>query len=718
MRLLSVIIISIMFLSSVYGQDVWQTVNPKPTCYDLLATAWNDSQNCWFAVGTHATIVKSTDQGSNWEQLPIPVGVDPKISFNDIEFTNNAVFIVGSESTILKSTDGGISWESVAIRVAPFEVTDIEFVNDDLGFAVGESNTLLKTINGGVYWESVPFDESLFMSVNFFGPQTGRLLGVSELFITDDGGDTWDNMEYNTTISWYTKKEAIFINDHTGFMIGSDNHPTSPTWYIFRTIDTGQSWTTVYTKEGVELKSLAYIDEKIFFTEYHEDAIHLISSEDVGGNWSNIIIESPHLISSFGHNESNDVLAVGKYGGIMKSNYSLESWERVNESIIGTISDTQWFGDTIFAAGCQYELSKSPTLIIRSGDGGGSWEEILQLGPIDEPVISFVNGTTGCAIDGGNLWGTSDSGLNWQLITGEFDSLTNVFMLDENTIFLLTEHSIIKSSDGGVQWDELYYNGEAQLIDIVFFDYDIGLVTYKQYDDYSLLRTTNQGGYWMPLTNPSSIFGGEIYLLDQDVAYVYGNSGSFYKTTDQGQSFINLEISDSPTIAISSMCFLNEQQGFAANSQNGNIFRTSDGGETWMSRSTPYPCDFNSIIAPNFEHGVFLGEGGVISRCDIDNFVEIKNTDAKKFDLSVVPNPINAFAQISCTMSMNSPVNFSVCDKTGRILYNSIINSDSQGNISFNWNVSDYNGGQLSSGVYFIKVSDGSNLATSKIIVL
>ena len=65
------------------------------------------------AVGLSRTIVRSTDNGTNWNNMTIEAGAE---NIYGVTFGNNTFVAVGTSANIVRSTDNGTNWRS---RVIP-----------------------------------------------------------------------------------------------------------------------------------------------------------------------------------------------------------------------------------------------------------------------------------------------------------------------------------------------------------------------------------------------------------------------------------------------------------------------------------------------------------------------------------------------------------------------------------------------------------------------
>jgi photosystem II stability/assembly factor-like uncharacterized protein len=113
------------------------------------------------AAGQRGQILVS-DDGRQWRQAAVPVGVDlTALSFP----TARSGWAVGHEGVILHSADGGATWrrqlDGAALQAlaglpqgAPPALLDVWFEDEQKGYVVGAFNLLLRTVDGGRSWQS------------------------------------------------------------------------------------------------------------------------------------------------------------------------------------------------------------------------------------------------------------------------------------------------------------------------------------------------------------------------------------------------------------------------------------------------------------------------------------------------------------------------------------------------------------------------------------
>jgi photosystem II stability/assembly factor-like uncharacterized protein len=158
------------FLLKTYNSGLtWDTIKTFP---GLLTTVLFINRDTGF-IGTEsnpATILKTTDGGNTWNEIPVAAGYSGSV--NSIHFISDMTgyatgappgFITGGSTSffISKTIDGGDSWETYDTTGIP--LNSIFFMNDTTGFVSGLYDLIMKS-NGSIY--GLPADYPWHLAVN------------------------------------------------------------------------------------------------------------------------------------------------------------------------------------------------------------------------------------------------------------------------------------------------------------------------------------------------------------------------------------------------------------------------------------------------------------------------------------------------------------------------------------------------------------------------
>jgi photosystem II stability/assembly factor-like uncharacterized protein len=196
-----------------------------------------------------------------------------------------------------------------------------------------------------------------------------------------------------------------------------------------------------------------------------------------------------------------------------------------------------------------------------------------------------------------------------------------IYFQDQNTGWAAgKEGTLIKTSNGGATWEPVTTNTDAWFSSIFFLDQDQGWVVGPDYTwtgaSGCLLKTTNGGVDWILETFQYPI--DKVIFIDQNIGWAVGFYGETYpnyygivwKTTNGGETWIEKTSSPAPS-SYWDMCFVNETTGWVVGENNptgpGIVKKTIDGGETWFEQTIPFQYHLETINFINEQFGWILG---------------------------------------------------------------------------------------------------------------
>ena len=150
---------------------------------------------------------------------------------------------------------------------------------------------------------------------------------------------------------------------------------------------------------------------------------------------------------------------------------------------------------------------------------------------------------------------------------------------------------------------------------------------------------------------------------------------------------------------------------------SGMIFKSSDGGDSWIDQSRPTSRTINAIFFYDETHGVAVGDSGLILFTSNGGVTVIEVPEdpfPAKFTLEQnYPNPFNPGTTISFTLPSRSFVTLKVFDLVGREVATIASETLSAGNYTRQWHAEG-----VPTGVYFYRLTAGSLGRTKKMLVL
>lgn len=291
--------------------------------------------------------------------------------------------------SIWKSSDGGKIWEvkGAVNQTNKIDLTGVDVLSIDINPS-NPSNVLVGTRSSG-------------------------------LFKSDDGGTTWENLNFQSE-----KVYGLAISPADNNIIYA-----SGVWNkrgkLFKSLDAGKTWKEIYTapSDGPLVISLA-IDKKntdILYATTSDDQV--IKTSDGGNTWKNIFQANGPVLQVAIDSEDNSLLYFNVSGtGLFRSKDGGLTIENISKSIndltinrngINYILADPSQNKVVYAAG---DIG-----LIKSENGGDSWNSISTLNSAkDFPVNTLaINPTNSAEIiygaaqasyksaDGGKSWSTS-----------------------------------------------------------------------------------------------------------------------------------------------------------------------------------------------------------------------------------------------------------------------------------------------------------------------
>lgn len=291
--------------------------------------------------------------------------------------------------------------------------------------------------------------------------------------------------------------------------------------------------------------------------------------------------------------------------------------------------------------------------------------------------------------------------------------------------------TVIKSSDSGLTWFQLNFPFTYNLKDCyISFNGDI----FVSGDDYSFYKTTNDGETWIPVGPGFEKLAGSqssynrIYFFDDSFGFVGGPHGLILKTTDGGNTW-QTKVAQGFS-EVYDLYFVSPDSG-AAVGPGGAARFTTDGGETWFEDEsvTKYleGRDVKRIVPFGKYYGTVVGSGGLSTFIAPDSTYldSIPGVTSVEDDFQLptesalyqnYPNPFNPTTRIQYAVSPAAAgqfVTLKVYDLLGREVATLLNEEKPAGTYEL---IFDSSG--LSSGVYFYQLKAGNDFIKTKKFVI
>jgi|GEM_PF-2134318 len=349
---------------------------------------------------------------------------------------------------------------------------------------------------------------------------------------------------------------------------------------------------------------------KIFFTSSDigwsvgETGI-IKSTTDGGSTWNKQNSGVSADLSGVYFINSNNGISVGDMGMILRTVNGGASWQ-IQQS--GT---TNKLYDVVFTDSDNGFVTGASGVILKSTDGGVTWQNRNS-----NTSVSLVNL---CSIGNNNVWALGDSviskstdaGETWRIINTTGNSFVKIKFVNLNTGWALNkEGSLYRTDNGGESW-LLVINNIAKYkgpISLSVFQNGMYVAYYAMMQQASsegiVNLSTDGGNTWASYSAPGNI--NDIFIGDVNKAWLAGESGAIYFTSNFGQSWQTQTVS-SNSLTFKGTAFTDDNNGWAIAQRA--IIRTTDGGTNW--KLLPYSMlsfyNYYGIAFPDANNGTVVG---------------------------------------------------------------------------------------------------------------
>jgi len=379
---------------------------------------------------------------------------------------------------------------------------------------------------------------------------------------------------------------------------------------------------------GNTLNSVDFINDQTGFAA--GDLGCIIKTTDGGNSWKELYSGSVNNIHKIKFLNADIGICAGKNGLLMRTKDGGIHWETVTGLSLPDIHDIDIAGNTFFICGLNGQIMKS-------ADCGNTWISINSQAGFPLFCISFLDEVTGVCGGYNIILKTTDGGNNWNALNAGImpaTQITGIKYTDSNKIYAAGNSPLgdfYFSNDGGSNWQrnslglQYLFGGSVDLVRAMDFkDADNGYIVT---DLGTILSTSDGGSHWNKDSSQrfsylkTEIFKNVSYNHNQET-FFSGNGGRVLKMPDCGKELISLtgnnknfynsftaenghiyctgdsgiilrkktgspeweKIFISKDIILKSIAFSDPFTGFVC-SNKGRIFRTSDGGDSWIEFS-------------------------------------------------------------------------------------------------------------------------------------
>jgi len=374
----------------------------------------------------------------------------------------------------------------------------------------------------------------------------------------------------------------------------------------------------------------------------------------------------------------------------------LQWFKTVSGSGMSSVASAQSDGHgNLFLAGSTTSLDFPTVAAVQPNAGSSPVMRISASSGASQNLYSpLLAAGTSVSVDPGNpqtlyatatptLLRSTDGGMTWKALPG-FPSVTNLDSVavdptNSNILYAATQPlGVLKSTDGGVTWNSAN-NGiptySQETVNVYSFIENVAAIdAYQIWADPqvpglifvsanpgTLMRSADAGANWTAATLPATNWG-KLVSDPFTKGTIYGPaSGSFYKSTDDGQTWTAL--APLPDASLPNVIAADPtHQGTLYGGSNTGLFRSTDSGKTWTQKI----AGITTQIVSDPQNGEMLAEvTGLGIVASADGFTTYKSISPA----NTVTQLVVAGSYLFAVAPSNTHVFVAKLDQNGNIVY-------------------------------------------------
>jgi photosystem II stability/assembly factor-like uncharacterized protein len=249
------------------------------------------------------------------------------------------------------------------------------FTSSDRGWIAGDGGFLMSTNDGGRTWNRTSLNtQDDINEIYFRNKDNGYLVAGRTLYVTDNGGRTWQDIRiYRTGEFGSGRPEFLsirFADKRKGFVVGSvlvkrGNDDIVVESLMMRTEDGGGTWSRVALPVRTELIHLDFVSGSRGWVVGEGGVI--LATTDEGRTWTRQESGTQNTLYNVDFRDDKEGYAVGENGTILRTSNGGRNWERAATNFTETFTRVDFTDDK------NGWVVGHNGLILRSSDRGRTW---------------------------------------------------------------------------------------------------------------------------------------------------------------------------------------------------------------------------------------------------------------------------------------------------------------------------------------------------------
>ncbi len=667
------------FDNQIYWSDSWRINTPKSSFPLNIGNKWYYTAGSNRDVYYYGVVKEITDTLSNgfkvvtctyFYQDSVTTGKE-FWAYIDGEFYINDLSQIYYLDSLKRDTCIYSGFTTICRTIFPTEIFDIEDTSQYYSYyfrfrgAIGRETSMMPDI--GII-STFDMNSSSYSQTNF--KDSTRLVGMlrNGVVLGDTAlkppprfqGKDWIIQTSGTENDLYN---VFFVNEYTGTAVGKNGT-------ILRTRNGGETWAS----QSSSLTSSFYA---VFFSDVNTGTVvgyndTIIRTTNGGNFWYSL--ESPNIQSLYDtyFTDDNKGIIVGLDGLILKTTDGGLNWNR------DYIKDNNFFG------------------------------------------IYFTNQSTAIIVgDYGAIYKSTDNGVTWDKQTsGVANQLRDVFFINKDTGWIVGGGIILKTTDGGKNWSIQKSGIEKILYSVYFSDENNGITVGA---GGKILRTSNGGTEWLPQPSGTTNTLYAVSLIDSMNGWIVGSGGIILSLT-QGSNLVDPEMTTLLLNPINNSTGISTTAEFIWEGTPGAAFyevQISYDSIFTKILSTFTDLKDTSIVIDNLLNGtMYFWRVKTVDLAGFEKWSDPWNFTTEELLINFTlyqnyPNPFNPKTRIKYDLPTKEFVKLKIYDIIGEEIVTLINEEQTPGKYEV-----EFDGSNLSSGVYFYKIEAGEFVETKKLVLM
>jgi photosystem II stability/assembly factor-like uncharacterized protein len=726
------------------------TILPPPTTANLYCVSMVDANHA-YAGG--AGVVFKTVNGYDWTQTGQPPNMT---NVRGIDFVTQTAGWACGGSYIARTSDGGGSWTSQYFA-GGYEFYDITMYSSGFGlavdsggrvfrwngsswgqvldvspglrsvciysvdyaWAVGDGGAIYTTSNGGDDWSS----QSSGVSTTLNGVTVIRDGGSTHVYAvgqngvglhSPDGGETWNELENN-----------VVFNPLSGVAppLGADQMIAVGSLYTILGTSDGETWNMTY-RIGNRLEGVAGSGPYPAYVVAVGQYGLVMRSWSHGRNWVYGRSGVPYNLTDAGHIGSDDFVACGLNGTVIRTNDDGASWSDVS----GNLPNRNWYGIDVLDANTWF-VCGSNLGIYYTTNGGSSWTQ--------DSTGSNFNFYSVAMLDENNGWAAGESDGSYAIVyrktagawtrfstglsTADCDMLGADVQSDSKAWLVGEDGHVYYLYSGGTQWREVHGLADVDYRAVSFMNENEGWIV----GDEGYIYTSTNGGVSYTFEDNGAYDDGldiyDVYFWEEAPEYGHGWAA--------GEINCRLLYDDFTPVELVSFTGEDTEEGVLLAWMLGGdlpagfeVHRREKGSPDWVRLNgtllpplSPRYLDRDARAGTTYEYRLTVVETSGI-RHEFGP-IEVRRGDRSGGRTALhgaYPNPSQAGGDVTLTLELDSTQNvvLAVYDLAGRRVTTLAEGELTAGRHTVVWSTND-----VAPGVYHCRMTAGGEVYGTRLVV-